>query len=231
MSVKVSFNNINSETINMISDFNVALVNLEALRKTYKSDREKLEIRLNALQEERAKLLEQGEDDKALSISTLEIQKDMNALDIKYEEDCKPYKDMKKAALNTLDNNLYYAYLLAMSKGLGATGTLPIKTDKKTGKVTESVKIEKSFTGTIANWLVGIGATCPNDNAINKFAQIMTAHVAGLKKTSKLDNGYATTKKAAEFKELFLRAFMQIAIVEKKVLTVAEDGTVSATVF
>lgn len=231
MSVKVSFNNVNQETIEMISDFNVALYRLDELRKDYKTKRETLETKLNVLQEERAKLIEDGNDDKAMAVSTLEVQKELNALDEKFKADCQPYKTMKSDALKSLDNNLYYAYLYAMEKGLSSTGTLALKKDKKTGKVTESVKIEKSFAKTIANWLVDIGATCPNDNAIDKFAQIMVAHVAGLKKTSKVENGYATTKKSNEFKELFLRAFMQITIVEKGVFTMNDDHTVVATVY
>lgn len=233
MSAKVSFNNINNETINMISDFNVALYRLDELRKTFKSERDKLVAKLATEQEKVSKALESGEtQESALNkANLLTIYKDIDALEEKFKTDCKPYKEAKSKALESLDNNLYYAYLLAMEKGLGSTGTLVLKKDKKTGKVTESAKIEKSFAKTIANWLVDIGATCPNDNAIDKFAQIMVAHVAGLKKTSKVENGYATTKKSNEFKELFLRAFMQITIVDKGVLTMNDDHTVVATVY
>lgn len=232
MSVKVSFNNVNQEAIEMISDFNVALYRLDELRKDYKTANAKLEEVRKALVEKRQKALEtKNLEDLGDELSLAKVMSEIDALEEKYEKDCKPYKDAKSKAIKSLDNNLYYAYLYAMEKGLSSTGTLALKKDKKTGKVTESVKIEKSFAKTIANWLVDIGATCPNDNAIDKFAQIMVAHVAGLKKTSKVKNGYATTKKSNEFKELFLRAFMQITIVEKGVFTMNDDHTVVATVY
>ena len=232
MSVKVSFNNVNQETIEMISDFNVALYRLDELRKEYKAKNAKLEEVRKALIKKRQEALEtKSLEDLGDELSLAKVDDEIDALEEKYKKDCKPYRDAKSEALKSLDNNLYYAYLYAMEKGLSSTGTLALKKDKKTGKVTESVKIEKSFAETIANWLVDIGATCPNDNAIDKFAQIMVAHVAGLKKTSKVENGYATTKKSNEFKELFLRAFMQITIVEKGVLTMNDDHTVVATVY
>ena len=117
---------------------------------------------------------------------------------------------------------MYYSYLLASKKGdLGAKGSIVLKKGKKE----ETIKLEKSLKGYVADFLNEIGAgNSDNESAIDKFAQYISVNVSGMRAVNKGDN-YAEEKKERQFNKLFMAVFFQYAIVEKKIFVIKEDNS------
>lgn len=230
MAKKIILGTINNESLEKLSGYHKAHLELKGLREIYKKD-------LGKLQEEEAKILEDRQHDIDAGIptdtaiskhSTEKVHEKMRKLESKYKKDCEPWNESKKQALKLLDSNLYYAYVLAMTKGdLSAKGSVDIKK----GKSTETYKLEKGYKSIIEDFLTEIGCKGQdNDTALSKFAQIMSVRTAGMRKNNKGED-YVTVKSASQFNELFMLSFLQYVIREKGVVTVNEDGTLSMTVY
>lgn len=222
--VNVNLATINEVSMEKLSAYHVATLELRSLAETFKADRKKVQEEIDALKENRKKALETGEsiDTVAVKFDLLPLENKLRALENKYKEDCKPHKTTQKNCLELINNNCYYAYVLASKKGdLNAKGSLTIKKGKKS----ETIKLEKSLKGYVKDFLCEIGAgNTDNDSAIDKFAQYISVNVSGMQVANKGDD-YAKEKREAQFGKLFFAVFFQYAIIEKKVLEVNEDGT------
>lgn len=152
----------------------------------------------------------------------------MRALEAKYKKDCEPHNKAKKEAMSLLNDTLYHSYVLSMQKGdLSAKGKLVIQKKKSS----EEYTLDKSFKGIICDFLDTIGCrNQDNATALDKFAQTMSIRTSGMVRNSKGED-YIRVKSASQFKEIFMLAFLQYTIVEKGVITVNDDGTLSMTVY
>lgn len=229
MAKKINLGTINETSLEKLSAFHVAIMELKSLRDVYKDDIEKLNAKKDALIQSRKDALASGMsvDEVAVKFDLLPIDNELRARTQKFEEDCKPHKASKKDALSLISENLYYAYVLSMKKGdLSARGTLTLKKGKKE----EEYTVAKSFKDTIKDFLVEIGCDASNDTALNKFADCMKARTSGMRKCNRGED-YVTVKSLSQFNELFMLAFLQYTIIEKGVITVNDDATLSMTVY
>ena len=230
MSKKINLGTINENAMIHFSSYHYAYQTLKALRTEYRANLDLLEKEEEKLLENRKKDIEAGlpEEETVRKWSTEEVHKKMRALKFQFDKDCEPLNEQKKYALSILDERLYYSYALCMQKGsLSATGTYTIKRKKST----EEYKIEKSYKAIIRDFLNEIGCKGQdNDTALEKFAQVMSIRTSGMIKCSKGED-YVKVKSANQFKELFMLAFLQYVIVEKGVVTINEDQSLSMTVY
>lgn len=224
--------NVNLATIkeNHMANFSVyhmAEMSLRKLAEDFKEEKSKVMEKIEKCKNDRKTALEKGEklENVIVKFDLLPLDNELRALENKYKEDCKPHKETQKTVLKVLNENMYYAYLLASKKGdLSAKGTVVTKRDKK-GEIKETVKLEKSLKGYIKDFLVEIGAgNSENENAINSFAQYISVNVSGMRTVNKGDN-YAEEKKERQFNKLFMAVFFQYTIVEKKIFVIKEDNS------
>ena len=230
MSKKINFGTINVDAMEKLSAYHKALSELKIIRATYKKEKERLEAEEAHVLKNRDEAMKNGMSlDEAISKFPTEIiHAQIRSAKNKYDEDSKPHNEAKKKAMALLDNSLYYSYQLCMTKGdLSATGVLNLKKGKKS----ESIKIDKSFKGIIADFLSKIGCkNQDNDTALNKFADVMRVRTAGVIRSNK-ENTYIKMKSASQFNEIFMLAFLHYTIIEKGVITVNNDNSLSMTVY
>lgn len=223
-SVNINLATINATTMDTLSKYHVATLELRSLAETYKADKKAILDDIEKVKADRKAALEKGEsiDTVAVKFDLVPLDNKLRALDNKYKEDCKPHRTTQKDCLKMVPNMVYYAYVLASKKGdLNAKGSLTITKGKKS----ETIKVEKSLKAYVKDFLVEIGAgNADNDSAIDKFAQYISVNVSGMQVANKGDN-YANEKKEANFGKLFMAVFFQYAIIEKKVIEVCDDGT------
>ena len=228
MSKKVNFGTINAETMEKLSGFSVAREVLKDLRASYNADMDVLKDELAAIKDKRQKAISDGMTaDEAISAFSIEnINARINARTEKFKAACEPHNKAKKEACSMVPDSIYHAYALSMEKGdCGATGKLIIKKGKKE----EEYTVEKSFKMYIVDFLEEIGCKSDNATAIRKFADVMKTWTGGMIKSENED--YLKLKSATQFKELFVRAFLQYTINKKGIITKNEDNTLSMTVY
>lgn len=229
MSKKVNFGTINQETISTLSAWNVAKVELSSLKKKLDADKAPHEEAIEKAKKNRQTDIDAGlpVDEAVRKWPTEEHYTAISALEEAYKKACEPHKKAQKAAYAMIEDIMYYSYVLAMQKGdCGATGKLTVKK----GKDEVIYTFDKSFKGYIADFLEKIGCYTDNATALGKFADVMKTRTAGVVKSNK-DGEYIKAKSPSQFKELFVRAFLQYVIVDKGVVTVNDDNTLSMTVF
>jgi hypothetical protein len=228
-SVKINLGTINEESMAKLSAYHVARAELIRLREERKTSIEKVEIEIEELKKARKEALEQGEDTDTViaKYDILPLTNKINAINEKFKEDCKPHNLAKKSALELIPDQIYHAYLLTMSTGNpSAKGTVVTKRDKD-NKVKESVKVDKTMATLIKEFATTIGlGNADNESAISKFATIMATWSNGMIKANKGDD-YLKVKSESQYKEIFMLAFLQYAIIEKKVIIVNEDNTLA----
>lgn len=228
MAKKINFGTINEKSMAELSAYHVAYLQLKSLRAKYKEDMDKLVTKEEKIIANRKNDIEAGipAEEAIEKWSLEEVYSDKRKLEYQYKKDCEPHNKNKKEAIKLLDDNLYFAYVLSMQKGdLSAKGTLTIQKKKKS----EEYKIEKSFKGIICDFLDTIGCrNQDNATALDKFAQTMSIRTAGMVRCNKGED-YIKVKSASQFKEIFMLAFLQYTIIEKGVITVNEDGSLSMT--
>ena len=227
---RINFATINEESLKAFSDFNLAFHKLRELRDAYKAESAKIAEKRASIIEQRDNALAEGRDrDTVLAqFSTLEVDNQQRALDTKYENDCKPFKELKKKAMELVDVNLYYGYLLAQKNGsLDSKGTITVKK----GKNTESVTIDKGYKTIISEFLDTIGCTKTDcESAVSKFVQTMAVRTSGMIKCNKGDD-YVKVKSATQYNELFMANFLQFLVVERGLLTQNDDFSLSMVQF
>lgn len=231
--VKINLGTINEESMAKLSAYHVARAELIRLREEKKTAIEKVELQIEELKKARKEALENGEntDEIIAKYDILPLNNQINAINEKFKEDCKPHNLAKKDALKLIPDHIYHAYLLTMSNGNPSSkGTVVTKRDKD-GKVKETVKVEKTMATLIKEFANTIGlGNADNESAISKFATIMSTWTNGLIKTSKGED-YLKVKSESQYKEIFMLAFLQYSIIEKKVIVVNEDNTLSMKTF
>lgn len=219
MSKKVYFGKIKGSFVTMLSDYNQALFALKDLKTDHKAKLEELNNKLENLKTQRAEAVESGEctpDEAVAKYDALPITTAINAEDAAYKKACEPHNKAIKLLQATIPDELYYAYVLSGEKGMNAKGKVTV------GKSTYVV--DKSFKGILKGWLEDIGVVgADSDTALNKFAEVMALGVAGLKKQSNLEKGYVKRKASSEYKDLVIRYMIQVLVIDKGVLSMAED--------
>ena len=227
---RINFATINADALKAFSDFNVAFHKLRELREVYKAESAKIAEKRAEIIKSRDEELAEGKslDDVLVKYSTVEVDREQNRLDLKYEQDCKPYKDMKKSAMELVDVNLYYGYVLAQNKGsLDCKGAITLKK----GKGTETVEIDKGYKTIICEFLEKIGCTkTDDDKALSKFVQTMAVRTSGMIKCNKGEN-YVKVKSATQYNELFMANFLQFLVVDRGLLVENEDNTLTVKEF
>ena len=224
--VNINLATIKEDSMGKLSAYHVATIELKKLSEEYKENNKKLVEERDAIIENRKKALEEGRsiEEVAVEFDVVPVDNKIRALKNKYDDDKKPHAQAQKKALSILNENMFYAYMLASKKGdLSAKGSITIKKGKK--EVT--VNLDKSLKSYIKDFLVEIGAgNSDNDNAIEKFAQYMSVNTSGMRVSNKVDT-YAEEKRELQYNKLFMAVFFQYAIKEKKVLVVNEDNTLA----
>lgn len=224
MSKKINFGTINEKAMDSLSTYHKSYQTLRELRSEYKKDMDAFSIEESKILENRKNDLEAGlpTDEVIRKWSLEEVQTKIRARKVKLDKECEPFNKSKREALNLIDNELYNAYIVSMKKGsFSATGTTIVG-----NKIYNS---SKSFTEMISNFLNDIGALGQdNATALNKFVQIMAVRTSGMIKCSKGDD-YIKVKSSSQFKELFMLAFLQYTILEKGVITINDDYSLSMT--
>ena len=224
--ININLGTINEETMQKLSAYHVALVELKGLAEWYKEGKKALMEEKDTICEQRKEALDNGEsiDTVAVKFDLVPVENKLRKLENDYKEAKKPHVEAQKKALSVLDKNLYYAYLLSSQNGdLYKKGSITIKKGKKS----ETIKIEKSFVDCVKSFLVAIGAgNADNESAIDKFARYMAVNTSGMQVANKGDD-YAKEKREIQFNKLFMAVFFQYAIIQKNVIVVNEDCTLS----
>lgn len=231
MSKKINLGSINEETLFKLSLFNSALYSAKDLKVTYKTGLEendrKITEKTDVLQEaiERQDFMTVTE----LNTEIADLKKSSAKLELDYKKGLKTCAEYKKSSYDLIEDNMYYAYVLTMQKhSTSAIGTVKIK---KGRKFEEAFLVEKSYKAMIKDFLTEIGCKGQdNDTALNKFTDMMFLSVNGMIRSNKSDE-YIKIKSMNEFKELFMRAFLQYTIVEKGIISINEDYSLSMTVY
>lgn len=227
--VNVNLGTINNESMEVLSKFHVARAEILRLKEEKKADIEKIESEIAELKAKRTEAIEAGEETESVvaKYDILPLHSKIASIENKFKEDCKPHQQAKKDAMSLIPTGIYHAYLLVMSTGNPASkGTVGVKRNKA-GEVKESVKVEKSLANLIKDFAQTIGlGNSENEYAIEKFATIMATRTNGMMKSNK-GSDYIKVKSESQYKELFILSFLQYAIIEKKVVIVNEDNTLS----
>lgn len=231
--VKINLGTINEESIAKLSAYHVARAELIRLREEKRTAIEKIEAEIETLKQARKEALEKGEnaDTVIAKYDILPLNMKINAINEQFKEDCKPHNLAKKSALDLVPDNIYHAYLLTMATGNPSSKGTVVTKRGKDGQVKETVQVEKTMANLIKDFAntIGLGNT-DNESAISKFATIMSTWTNGLIKCNKGDN-FLKVKSESQYKEIFMLAFLQYSIIEKNVIIVNEDNTLSMRVF
>ena len=231
MSKKLNYGMVNEVALEKMSKYHVALLEIKSLTETCRAEVKKIEDEIEKIKENRRNDLKAGLPESEV------IEKwpfdgryeKIDALKTKLSTDCEPHKKAKKDAVDALiPADLYYGYILFCEKGsMDCKGSVEIKKGKKT----EIHDINSSYKTMVKDFAVNLGlGGVDNDTALNKFAQLMIARTSGMVKCNKGED-YIKFKSATQYNELFMLAFLQFVILEKGVVTINEDGTLSMTVF
>lgn len=225
--VNINLGTINTTSMEKLSAFHYAIMELRRLREEKKSEIEKVEKQIEELKEDRKKALEKGAsvDEVVAKFDILPLTNKISAIEEKFKKDCEPHNKSKKSAMELIPTDIYYAYLLVQSTGNpSAKGTVVTKRDKD-GKVKESVKVEKTLCVLIKDFANTIGlGNADNESAISSFATLMATRTNGMIKSSKGED-YIKVKSENQYKEIFMLAFLQYAVIDKKVIIKNEDNT------
>lgn len=226
MAQKIIFGTINAESMKKISGYHQAYVELKNLKEWYKTESGKISDKIFKLLEDRKKAEEQGmlHDEAISKYDRSSLDNEQRALEVKYEDKCKPHKEIIKNAMTLIPDSIYYGYCVAMNKGdCSATGKITLKK----GKNTEEHEVKTSFKTACYEFAITIGlGNAENDTAMRKFADIMKTRAGGVRKCNKGDD-FITLKSSSQFKELFMLCFLQYVIHEKKVVVINGDNTLS----
>ena len=228
--VKINLATINATTLGMFSDYHKALAELEKLSNDFRDGKKALEKERTEILAKRQEDMEKGAtlEEVAVKYDLMPVDNKRRALENAYKDNCKPHKDAMKKALEVLPNAMYFSYLLASKKSnTNAKGSITLTKGKKT----EEVKVEVGFKDFVRDFLVEIGASnTDNDNAIAKFVDYLVINTSGMRSVT-IEKGYADDKKEVQFKKLFMSVFFKYAIIDKKVLVVNDDNTLSVRKF
>lgn len=222
MSKKINLGTINNVTINALSTFHVAIIEAKKASKAHSEKNKALNEELEKQIAKRDEAIKSGKTpEEAINEFSVElIYKKINAENERYKKAMKALNDDKKEGYSLLSDALYSSYLLAMKRGdFNATGKL------------KDVSVEKSFKALVKEFLTGIGCDAENNTALDKFVNTMVVRVAGMKKASATSDDYVVSKSKRQFNELFLLCFLQYTIVDKGVITVNDDNTLSMTIY
>ena len=229
MSKKVNLSTVNSDFIESLSNYNVALSAIKNDMEVKNKAIEKADEEENNVKESRKKAMEEGKSaDEAAAMYSMEpVITARNKAEEDYKKAVAPHKKAQREAYASVADSVYYAYLLTIDKmSMDAKGQLEIKKGKKT----EIHKVERNFKGEVRAFLESINVTSiDNDTALNKAADALRTLTSGAVKSNK-PGEFLKAKGMNTFKDLFLRAFMHYGI-KRNVLVINEDNTVKMRTF
>lgn len=212
MSKKINFGTIAKKELETMSTYNATVRALDALTKEYRQNKKLIEERIEKILQERKEALENGMsvDEVTRNFSTTEENNKVRELTEKYFAKKKPLTDKITECLAIVPDNTYEAYKKAMKDG-------------EMSVLTQSVNL----------FLKNIGVNTP-EKATSKFAQIMSIRISGMRKATvkdKKEGHFVSAKAQREFKEMFILAFLEYVVYEKKVVDMDENGILSMHVF
>lgn len=230
MSKKINFGTIKEESIEMLSQFHCAIFELRSWSDWRKAELEKVDEEIAATLEKRKKAIAEGmtENEAISAYSVDSLYKEKTRIEKEYDTETKKHKTAMKEAQKMVDDNIYHAYVLCWRKGdLNAKGVYTVKKGKKT----VDVSVDKSFKEYVKEFCTEIGcANTENETAMDKFADVMRVRCSGGRIMSKGEN-YVAERSESQFKKFFMYNFLQYTIVDKGVITVNDDNTLSMTVY
>lgn len=210
MSKKINYNTLNQETISNMSEYHVAYKKLAELREQYRNDRDKIQSAINKKIADRDKELKRGSitaDEAAEKYDVADLNRQLAALREQNRKDCKPWQEsMRSSQKDLCPEYLFKGYELTMNKG-------------------EMTHLNKAC----QKYLETIGATNPGGTAVSKFATQLAIWVGGkIEARGKRGEGhYVVNKDERNFSKLFVLSLLEFLVVDRKVLIVNEDNTLS----
>lgn len=218
MSNIIKFATINPYSLQCLSDWNVAMSALESLRNTWKAADDALD---NELSDVRSGERVMDDAEKLAEIERL--LNEIDALEKKYKQDCRPYNEKKRVALKLISDQMYAAYMVAVSRvSIKATGSVTIHRGKKDVTYT----CVHSFAKQTEIFLRTLGIEGGSELKVDALAEGI-ASMVGARAGKILDGEYIKGKSETTFKDMFLRAFIQFAFVNEKAFDVNENHTIT----
>lgn len=211
---KLQLADLNIQAVEKLSGYSVALVALKKLADDHKA-------KVTPLETERAELLKEFAESEKLGTLTQErkvaietrltlISRSIMSLEDEYKEDKKPYNKAKKAALAMVPGSIYESYCKAWESGQDALWTVDLR-----------------------NFVRACGIDTSNETAVANFAGVMKIRCAGSKAAGSKDTTgrLLAVKGQRTFDETVMKTFIDYCVVEKHVLTRAENGEIEKVQF
>lgn len=203
MSKKINFTTINAESINVISNYNIADCTLVELADAHKTALKRFNNELEAVHKDiesetanntLTQVKKQEYDAKIFRI-TEKIRKENT--EYAESEKRKSATITKKKALETVPEDLYNAYVQAWEKGA----------DGKLGDALQEFLVKLGVDG------------AENQSARRRFASLIKTRIGGSKKASmkqrKEDGIRITVKSNKQFNDIFMLTFIDYLVSEK----------------
>ena len=203
-------NNVNIATINKLgmaylSDYHKAVKAVKRLTTEYRADLSVLEEELEAGLEKFNNAISDGKTiEEAFQIFDRSTVDDaINKRKAEFTLACKPHKQAMNNAYKLIPDTMYDGYITNITKG----NATPMRKD-------------------VVTFCDSLNIGC-KDLAGTTFTNIMTARIAGARKAKADSEHYIAEKSKKQFKELFLLALLEYAIIDKKVFVVNEDDSLT----
>lgn len=209
MSKSINAGTIKAEAITMLSAYNQATLVLRQLAAKNKVEKESLENKRTEILEARQEAAKNGmkDDEITSTFSLVKVDNEIRALAEKYRKECEPWKKALANGRKLIPNDLYESYKVGYNKGQIDQYGINIRT-----------------------FLKAIGIEIPTVQAESKLARTLIVRTSGARKATskKAEQGhYISEKSKAQYADLFMLAILEWLVVDKKVLKVESDNTLT----
>ena len=222
MSKKINLNNINTTTLSMLSKFHIAYKAICEYSRQRKNYLKKVEAEIEKYKAENKPEREDGSMNPEYSLSQFEQK--IGKVNAWYDRVTEPLKEDQKEAMSLVDKDLYYAYIVAMTKGdIASRGTITL-TDNK-GKVTGTYTATRSYKQQIREFLETMGLDADNQTALEKCAKSLSLRCGGMLKDNK--GNYLKVRNLSGFNQILILAFLQYAIVDRRSFIINADNSLA----
>lgn len=170
MSKQLVFGTLSDSFVEALSDYAKKTVDIAQRRLIAREEIKDLQEKKDAIIADMNKAIEAGDsfNDAKSKFSTLEIDKQINAINESLKEECKPLNARKKELLKDMCiKDLYNAYVVGVAKkDYSAKGTVMIKKKTKEVEFTAS----ESFNTLVGLWLQEFDCkNADSEGAVNRF--------------------------------------------------------------
>lgn len=223
MSNKINAKTVSVVTLDKFSKYNVAYIELVALRKWFKDKNDELVTKKNDVIKMRQNAVASGEcatmQEASEKYSISAIVDAMEALKNEYETKCAPHKEAQKEVRAMVGDDVYPAYALAQKTGkFSATGVVAIGDTEYT--------VNKSYRQLTVDFATKCDFANTSDaKACDKFAQFIYTSAYGMQKDSK--GNYLKLRSKSQIQDLFILAVLKYCIVEKAQWATDEKGNIT----